>query len=60
MGAGQSAPKGNIGLHVLRVAEGSPAADSQIEPYFDFVVGYNGTPTVCLPAESSVMSTKQS
>jgi len=36
----------NSGLHVLRVAEGSPSADSGIEPFFDLVVGYNGTAMV--------------
>ncbi|KAG8745325.1 hypothetical protein FRC10_008342 [Ceratobasidium sp. 414] len=29
-------------LHVLRVAPGSPAADTDITPFFDFVVGVQG------------------
>jgi hypothetical protein len=29
-------------LHVLRVAENSPAAEAGIEPFFDFVVGAGG------------------
>ncbi|QRV86534.1 GRASP55/65 PDZ-like domain protein [Ceratobasidium sp. AG-Ba] len=29
-------------LHVLRVAPGSPAADTDITPFFDFVVGVRG------------------
>jgi len=44
MGAGQStasqAP--SRGLHVLRVTPTSPAAQTSIEPFFDFVVGYKG------------------
>jgi hypothetical protein len=42
MGAGQSVP-GSIpkkGLHVLRVAPGSPASQTDLEPFFDFIVGY--------------------
>ena len=42
MGAGQSTsskvpPKA---LHVLRVTPSSPASQTNIEPYFDFVVGF--------------------
>lgn len=42
MGAGQSIaskvpPKA---LHVLRVTPSSPASQTSIEPYFDFVVGF--------------------
>ena len=42
MGAGQSTssklpPKA---LHVLRVTPSSPASETNIEPYFDFVVGF--------------------
>lgn len=44
MGAGQStasdAPQ--QGLHVLRVTPSSPASYSNIEPFFDFVVGFEG------------------
>jgi len=29
-------------LHVLRVAPASPASQTNIEPYFDFVVGFEG------------------
>ena len=44
MGAGQSTasqipPRA---LHVLRVTPSSPASETTIEPYFDFVVGYKG------------------
>ncbi|CDO70850.1 hypothetical protein BN946_scf184801.g43 [Trametes cinnabarina] len=44
MGAGQSTasqipPRA---LHVLRVTPSSPASQTNIEPYFDFVVGYKG------------------
>ncbi|PIL22910.1 hypothetical protein GSI_15606 [Ganoderma sinense ZZ0214-1] len=44
MGAGQSTasqvpPRA---LHVLRVTPSSPASQTTIEPYFDFVVGYKG------------------
>ena len=44
MGAGQSVPEGGKsptrGLHVLRVTQGSPASLTDIEPFFDFIVGY--------------------
>ena len=44
MGAGQSIPdEGKApkrGLHVLRVAPGSPASQTDLEPFFDFIVGY--------------------
>ena len=44
MGAGQSVPEGGKaptrGLHVLRVTPGSPASQTDIEPFFDFIVGY--------------------
>ncbi|EJC97943.1 uncharacterized protein FOMMEDRAFT_114717 [Fomitiporia mediterranea MF3/22] len=44
MGAGQSVPdQGKApsrGLHVLRVTPGSPASQTDIEPFFDFIVGY--------------------
>lgn len=29
-------------LHVLRVTPSSPASHTNIEPYFDFVIGYKG------------------
>ncbi|KAI6042699.1 GRASP55/65 PDZ-like domain-containing protein [Pisolithus marmoratus] len=45
MGAGQStnaqAPA-TYALHVLRVTPGSPASQTSIEPFFDFIVGFNG------------------
>ncbi|KAF8339602.1 GRASP55/65 PDZ-like domain-containing protein [Cantharellus anzutake] len=31
-------------LHVLRVTPGSPASQTDIEPYFDFVLGVEGAP----------------
>ena len=47
MGAGQStssfeAQGPSRGLHVLRVTPSSPASYSDIEPFFDFVIGYDG------------------
>ncbi|KAH9925416.1 GRASP55/65 PDZ-like domain-containing protein [Epithele typhae] len=44
MGAGQSTATQTPprALHVLRVTPSSPASDTTIEPYFDFVVGYKG------------------
>jgi hypothetical protein len=45
MGAGQSTSQVHTpskGLHVLRVTPSSPASDTDIEPYFDFVVGFEG------------------
>ncbi|PPR05363.1 hypothetical protein CVT24_007977 [Panaeolus cyanescens] len=45
MGAGQSTAQSQLpaqGLHVLRVTPSSPAAHANIEPFFDFVVGYEG------------------
>lgn len=45
MGAGQSTSQAHIpskGLHVLRVTPSSPASETDIEPYFDFVVGFEG------------------
>ena len=45
MGAGQSTASQTIpprALHVLRVTPSSPASETTIEPYFDFVVGYKG------------------
>ena len=44
MGAGQSvSDQGGAptkGLHILRVTRGSPASQTNLEPFFDFVVGY--------------------
>lgn len=43
MGAGQSISEGSVpgrGLHVLRVTPGSPAFHAALEPFFDFIVGY--------------------
>ena len=45
MGAGQSTASTQNpprALHVLRVTPSSPASETTIEPYFDFVVGYKG------------------
>ena len=44
MGAGQStaAQTPPLALHVLRVTPSSPASQTSIEPYFDFVVGFKG------------------
>jgi hypothetical protein len=47
MGAGQStstsqAQPPSRGLHVLRVTPQSPASQTNIEPFFDFVVGFQG------------------
>ncbi|TFK40635.1 GRASP55/65 PDZ-like domain-containing protein [Crucibulum laeve] len=45
MGAGQSTSQTHPpsrGLHVLRVTPSSPASQTSIEPFFDFVVGFEG------------------
>lgn len=45
MGAGQSTSQAHPpprGLHVLRVTPQSPASHTNIEPFFDFVVGFQG------------------
>ena len=45
MGAGQSSSQNHPpsrGLHVLRVTPSSPASLCNIEPFFDFVVGFEG------------------
>lgn len=42
--SGDSAIRGRIGFHVLRVADGSPAGEGGIEPFFDYVVGVGGEP----------------
>jgi GRASP55/65 PDZ-like domain len=46
MGAGQSAASQNQppsrAFHVLRVTPSSPASKTTIEPFFDFVVGFEG------------------
>ena len=46
MGAGQSLPSQNQppskALHVLRVTPSSPASKTDIEPFFDFVVSFQG------------------
>ncbi|KAF9241136.1 GRASP55/65 PDZ-like domain-containing protein [Melanogaster broomeanus] len=44
MGAGQSTQsqvQTSHALHVLRVTPASPASQTSIEPFFDFIVGYN-------------------
>ena len=44
MGASQSTSSKvpQRALHVLRVTPSSPASQTTIEPYFDFVVGFEG------------------
>lgn len=45
MGAGQSTSQAyppTHALHVLRVTPLSPASQTNIEPFFDFVVGFEG------------------
>jgi hypothetical protein len=46
MGAGQSshsqAQPPSRALHVLRVTPSSPASQTDIEPFFDFIVGFEG------------------
>ena len=52
MGAGQSTSQVHSpsrALHVLRVTPSSPASNTNIEPYFDFVVGFEGN---SLPSEN--------
>ncbi|KIJ26669.1 hypothetical protein M422DRAFT_38126 [Sphaerobolus stellatus SS14] len=47
MGAGQSQStdrKPSRGLHILRVTPSSPASQTDLEPFFDFVVGLEGSP----------------
>lgn len=50
MGAGQSLPSQNQppskALHVLRVTPSSPASKTDIEPFFDFVVGFQGDASI--------------
>ncbi|GAA5957983.1 hypothetical protein JCM3765_006222 [Sporobolomyces pararoseus] len=36
-------PANTVAFHVLRVAENSPAANAGLDPFFDFIVGVNGT-----------------
>ncbi|GAA5938064.1 Grh1p [Sporobolomyces koalae] len=38
-----SLPQDTLAFHVLRVAENSPAANAGLDPFFDFIVGVNGT-----------------
>lgn len=45
MGAGQSTSHAHPparALHVLRVTPSSPASETTIEPFFDFIVGFEG------------------
>ena len=54
MGAGQSTShlhSPGRALHVLRVTPLSPASKTDIEPFFDFVVGFEGS---SLPAENQL------
>lgn len=46
MGAGQSQAndrRPSRGLHILRVTPSSPASQTDLEPFFDFVVGLEGS-----------------
>ena len=46
MGAGQSTSQAHSAghaLHILRVTPSSPASNTDIEPLFDFVVGFEGS-----------------
>lgn len=55
MGAGQSADTlsqaedARFGFHVLRVDEHSPAHDSKLIPFFDYIISVNGVQVVCHP-----------
>ncbi|KAI0036477.1 GRASP55/65 PDZ-like domain-containing protein [Vararia minispora EC-137] len=54
MGAGQSTvsdaqPPGRA-LHILRVTPSSPASQTDIEPFFDFVIGFEGDSAVARKA----------
>lgn len=55
MGASQSTTQSNHppsrALHVLRVTPSSPASQTDIEPFFDFVVGFEGD---SLPSQNSI------
>ncbi|TFL02329.1 GRASP55/65 PDZ-like domain-containing protein [Pterulicium gracile] len=45
MGSGQSSNQNQLSsraLHVLRVTPGSPASQTNIEPFFDFIIGFDG------------------
>lgn len=45
MGAGQSTSTKHLpsrALHVLRVTPSSPASRTTIEPFFDFIIGFEG------------------
>ncbi|TRM62249.1 GRASP55/65 PDZ-like domain-containing protein [Schizophyllum amplum] len=58
MGAGQSTSQAHPpsqALHVLRVTPHSPASQTDIEPYFDFVVGFEGD---ALEAHASIDAAK--
>lgn len=50
--AGHSSLPPRRALHVLRVAPGSPAANTDITPFFDFLVGVRGLETVDIDASS--------
>ena len=54
MGAGQSTNSNHPpkhALHILRVTPSSPASLTDIEPYFDFVIGFDGD---TLSSENSI------
>ncbi|KAG1748711.1 GRASP55/65 PDZ-like domain-containing protein [Suillus lakei] len=59
MGAGQSSTaqaQKSHALHVLRVTPSSPASQTSIEPFFDFIVGFDGSDAFY--AESDIDATE--
>ncbi|KAG2151345.1 GRASP55/65 PDZ-like domain-containing protein [Suillus clintonianus] len=59
MGAGQSSAaqaQKSHALHVLRVTASSPASQTSIEPFFDFIVGFDGSDAFY--AESDIDATE--
>ncbi|KAG2362696.1 GRASP55/65 PDZ-like domain-containing protein [Suillus spraguei] len=61
MGAGQSSTSAtqaqkSHALHVLRVTASSPASQTSIEPFFDFIVGFDGSDAFY--AESDIDATE--
>ncbi|KAK7056981.1 hypothetical protein VNI00_002699 [Paramarasmius palmivorus] len=58
MGAGQSTSQAHLpshALHVLRVTPSSPASHAAIEPFFDFIVGFEGD---SLSSNSNISATE--
>ncbi|KAG1745858.1 GRASP55/65 PDZ-like domain-containing protein [Suillus paluster] len=59
MGAGQSSEtqaQKSHALHVLRVTSSSPASQTSIEPFFDFIVGFEGNDAIY--ADSDIDATE--